>query len=82
MNLLGLAVYIVIWWLAFFMVLPLGVRNHDEAGVETAAGVERAAPHAPKLLKKAALAAGIAAIIWILGYFAFATGAVSLIPEN
>lgn len=78
MAFLGPATFVVLWWLAFFVMLPIGVRNHDEAGVETAPGVERAAPHAPQLLKKALYAAALAAALWLVGYALLATGVIDL----
>lgn len=78
MAFLGPAAFVVLWWLAFFIMLPLGVRNHDEAGVETAPGVERAAPHAPRILTKAACAAGLAAVIWTIGFVLLRTGVIDL----
>ncbi|MET0181314.1 MAG: DUF1467 family protein [Caulobacterales bacterium] len=81
MSIVGFGFYIVIWWIVFLAVLPLGVRNHDEAGVETSPGVERAAPHAPKLWMKAALAAGIAAVIWLIVFAAFAMGLLKIVPD-
>jgi predicted secreted protein len=62
---LGLACYIILWWMAFFVMLPIGVRNLDEAGVE-GRGHERGAPEKPDLKRKAVWAAGLAAILWIL----------------
>lgn len=78
MIFIGPATFIVLWWLAFFVMLPMGVKNHDEAGVETPAGVERAAPAAPELLKKALYAAALAAVIWAIGYALLATGTINL----
>lgn len=80
MNLLWVAFYILLWWLAFFLVLPFGVRNHDEAGVATEPGVERAAPHRPMLWRKAAVAALIAAIAWAVFYTLLRMGVISLRP--
>ncbi|MGE0045791.1 MAG: DUF1467 family protein [Hyphomonadaceae bacterium] len=65
---MGVAIYILIWWIAFFMLLPAGVQNHDEANVETPRGVERAAPARPMIWIKAIWAAGIALVLW-LGVF-------------
>ena len=70
---LGGAIYIILWWIAFFLLLPVGVRNHDEAGVETPAGVERAAPARPMLWIKVVWAAGLAFVFWLLVY-----GAISI----
>ncbi len=65
-----IAVFIICWWLCFFCVLPIGVKNLDEAGDAGGFGHERAAPAAPNLRQKALWAAGLAAaltaIIWVL----------------
>lgn len=66
MNLfLGIAIYLIVWWLAFFTMLPLGAQSLHEADAAAAAGVERGAPKSHKLGLKAALATGIAAIVWL-----------------
>jgi predicted secreted protein len=62
---LGVAVYIIIWWLAFFTMLPFGARSHHEAGEAPPPGSERGAPLAHRLGFKALMAAGIAAIVWL-----------------
>lgn len=68
--LIGAGIYLILWWVAFFIVLPVGVRNHDEAGVETEPGVERAAPAKPMIWIKAIWAAGLAFVLWLGVYFA------------
>jgi predicted secreted protein len=64
------AVFIICWWLCFFCMLPIGVKNLDEAGDPGGFGQERAAPVAPNLKQKALWAAGLAAVltalIWVL----------------
>lgn len=60
---LAVAIYIVWWWMALFIVLPIGVRSLDEAG-HAADGSERGAPEAPNLAKKALWATGLAAAFW------------------
>lgn len=66
MNLfLGIAIYIIVWWLAFFTMLPLGAQSAHEADEETVPGAERGAPKVHNLRLKALLAAGIAAIAWL-----------------
>jgi predicted secreted protein len=62
---LGLAIYLVLWWLAFFTVLPIGARSHHEADEESVPGAERGAPRVHNLRLKALWAAGIAAIVWL-----------------
>jgi predicted secreted protein len=64
-SLVSVAVFILWWWLAFMAMLPMGVRNLDEAGVD-ARGHERGAPATPQLKKKAMWALAIAAVLWAI----------------
>lgn len=67
MNLLlGLAIYFILWWLAFFTMLPIGAQSAHEAGEQVPAGSEVGAPRVLNLGKKALWAAGIAAIAWLV----------------
>lgn len=63
--LLGIAIYVIVWWLAFFTMLPMGAQSPHEAGEEVERGMERGAPKAPNLMKKAMFAAAIAALVWL-----------------
>lgn len=66
MNLfLGIAIYVICWWLAFFVMLPMGAQSHHEAGEQTVPGADRGAPKVHNLRFKALMAAGIAAIVWL-----------------
>ena len=60
----GLMVYIVIWWIVLFAVLPLGVRKVEKPG----RGEDHGAPERPELLRKAIITSAVAAILW-LGFF-------------
>ncbi|WP_363346229.1 DUF1467 family protein [Methylocystis echinoides] len=73
---LALAIYVTIWWIVLFAVLPLGVRSAEEAGEERPEGTDPGAPVAPQLGKKAALTTVIAAIVFAL----VAVAAKYLIP--
>lgn len=59
----GLVFFSITWWLVFFAVLPWGVRSHEEAGVDRAAGVPTGIPHDPRLLKKVLITTGIALVL-------------------
>ncbi len=59
----SLMVIAISWWLAFFMMLPVGVRSQLEEG-NVVPGTEPSAPAAPKLARKAVLAFVIAIVIW------------------
>lgn len=62
---LGIAVFILLWWMAFFAMLPWGAKSAHEAGVAIERGSEVGAPLAHRLKFKAVVAAGIAALLWI-----------------
>jgi predicted secreted protein len=63
--LLGIAIYVITWWLSFFVMLPMGAQSHHEAGEATVPGTERGAPKVHNIRKKALYAAGIAAVVWV-----------------
>ena len=60
----GIMVYLVIWWIALFMVLPLGVRRVENPG----RGQEAGAPERPEMLRKAIITTIVAAVLWIAFY--------------
>ena len=62
----GLAVYVVLWWLVIFMVLPWGNRPIDAEDV--AKGHAPSAPKKPRLLIKMAATTVIAGVIWAVVY--------------
>jgi predicted secreted protein len=66
---LALAIYVTIWWIVLFAVLPFGVRSAEEAGEELPEGSDPGAPVAPQLLKKAALTTVIATIVFVFVAF-------------
>jgi predicted secreted protein len=64
------AIYLVVWWLCLFVVLPFRVRNQVDEG-EWVHGSERGAPPIarlwPKLLITTLLAAvATALVLWVL----------------
>ena len=73
-------IYVVIWWLVFFMALPIGARSYHEAGEEVEAGNVSSAPMRPRLWLKAGVTTGIAAILTLIAYFLIDSGALSFRP--
>jgi predicted secreted protein len=61
----GVMVYIILWWLAWFAVLPLKVRVPENVPL----GHEVGAPENPRLVWKAGLALLIAAVLWLLTWW-------------
>lgn len=60
----AVTVFIVIWWMVFFAVLPWGVRRDDTPQI----GNDPGAPARPRLLRKALLTTAIAAMLFALVY--------------
>lgn len=63
---MSIAVYFILWWLAFFTMLPMGAHSPHETDETTTPGVDRGAPRAHRLGLKALLAAAIAALLWLI----------------
>jgi predicted secreted protein len=60
-----IAVFLVVWWLSFVAVLPIGARSQHEAG-DIVAGTEPGAPVAPALIRKMIIATGVAIVLTLL----------------
>ena len=61
----GTVVFILVWWVSLFAVLPLWVTPAEPGEPGHAAG----APKHPHMLRKLALTTAIAAVIWLGIYF-------------
>ena len=57
----GIVVYILVWWVTLFAILPLWVTPADPEEPGFAAG----APQRPLMLRKMAVTTVVAAIIWL-----------------
>ncbi len=73
----GIVVYIVIWWIVFFLALPIGVRSPHEAGEEVQAGNEAGAPVRPYIWIKAGATTAIAALLWVGAYWLITSDLIS-----
>lgn len=69
----GIMVYIVLWWLVLFTVLPWGVRPAENPQ----AGHEIGAPEKPRLLLKFAVTTVVAGVIFGALYWFIDQGFVS-----
>ncbi len=56
----GILVYVLIWWIVLFMVLPWGVRVPDEPEP----GHATSAPERPLMWRKVLATSLIAAVVW------------------
>lgn len=71
----GLAVYLVIWWLVLFMVLPFGVSRVDPADLQ--AGEDPGSPAKPRILLKFAVTTAVAGVVFAVFYFVHESGLIS-----
>lgn len=67
-----LAIYFIVWWLVFFVTLPIGVRSQEETGEGRYLGTDPGAPSRPMLGRKALAATLIAAVITALFWVGYA----------
>ena len=61
----GTALFFVIWWIALFAVLPIGIRSQAEAD-EVIPGTDPGAPAAPALRQKAIWTTVAAAAVLVI----------------
>jgi predicted secreted protein len=69
----GIVIYVIMWWVILFTVLPIGVRNSYEEGVEMVPGQADGAPVRPRILYKFGLTTVITTVL-----FAFIVASVEL----
>lgn len=60
----GVAIYLIVWWLVFFAVLPFGVRSQYEEGGVEGEGRDPGAPVRPMIVRKVLATTVIAAVVW------------------
>ena len=65
----SIIVYVLIWWIIFFSVLPIGIQSNKEKFQEKIAGVDPGAPKNPKIIKKFLITTIITSIIFIVIYY-------------
>jgi predicted secreted protein len=70
-------IFLVVWWVVLFAVLPWGVRSQEESG-DTVPGTDPGAPTVPALLQKALWTTLIATLICGLLYWLQATRVITV----
>ncbi len=73
----GIVVYIIVWWLVLFVVLPWGVRVPEK----TERGMADSAPEHPRIGLKAAITTIIASVIWIAIFYVIEADIISFRPS-
>ena len=65
----SIIVYVLIWWIIFFSVLPLGIQANKEKFKERIGGIDPGAPINPRIGKKFLITTIITSIIFIVIYY-------------
>jgi len=73
----GLIVFVIVWWLVFFTVLPWGIRRVENPED----GHEPGAPANPRLWLKAGITSAATIVIWGAIYWAVDADLISFGPK-
>ncbi|WP_428928284.1 DUF1467 family protein [Marinibacterium sp. SX1] len=73
----GIVLFVVIWFMTFFVVLPLRLQTQGEAGA-VVPGTHKGAPEEHNLRRKAIITTLAAAVIWGIVATIIVTGAISV----
>ena len=65
----SIIVYVMIWWIIFFSVLPIGIQSKKDIFKEKIGGIDPGAPKNPKIGKKFFITTLITTIIFIVIYY-------------
>ena len=65
----SIIVYVLIWWIIFFSVLPVGIQSNKEKFRERIEGIDPGAPNNPKIAKKFLITTLITTIIFAVIYY-------------
>jgi predicted secreted protein len=60
------AIYLTVWWVVLFAVLPLGAHSHHEAEVDVPGGGEPGSPVVHNLKRKVITTTWVSAIVWVV----------------
>ena len=66
-NVMAAAIFVFIWWLTLFAVLPFGVRTQDEDGA-VVPGTPGSAPAKPRILRVFVINTLVAAVVFAIVY--------------
>ena len=65
----SIIVFVLIWWIIFFSVLPVGIQSNKEKFREKIEGVDPGAPKNPNIPKKFLITTIITSIIFFVIYY-------------
>ncbi len=73
----GILVFVMIWWVVLFTVLPWGIHVPDQHEP----GHATSAPSNPMLVRKALITTAISAVLWGIAYYLIESDLISFRPS-
>ncbi len=74
----SIIIYVIIWWIVFFSVLPVGIQSQKEIFKERIQGFDPGAPKNPKIAKKFLITTIITSIVFIMIYYLVNSGLLNI----
>ena len=74
----SIIIYVMIWWIVFFSVLPIGVQSKKEVFKDKIGGLDPGAPKNPKIGKKFLISTIVTSILFIMIYYIVELGFFNL----
>ena len=65
----SIIVFVIIWWIIFFSVLPVGIQSNKEKLRKRIEGIDPGAPKNPKIAKKFLITTIITTLIFVVVYY-------------
>ncbi|WP_438731491.1 DUF1467 family protein [Parasphingorhabdus sp. DH2-15] len=78
----GLAIYVLFWVITAFIVLPIGVKTHNEMGVDMVPGQADSAPANFRPLRTILITTGLSAVLFGLFYANYVYGWIGVDDVN
>ena len=79
MGLTGsIIIYVMIWWIVFFSVLPFGIESNKEVFKESLEGSDAGAPKKPNIAKKFIITTIITSILFTMIYYLVSNNFINL----
>ena len=74
----SIVVYVIIWWIVFFSVLPIGIKHNNKPFGNNLEGIDPGAPKNPNILKKFLYTTTITTVIFAVIYYIVVSGHFNL----
>ena len=65
----SIVVYVIIWWIIFFSILPIGIKHNKKSFHNSLEGIDPGAPKNPNIFKKFLYTTLITTVIFSIIYY-------------